>query len=298
MPSWRSRAPSADAALAAADHQDEGVAVRPRPSTSAVRASFHVTRSLYAPCCTPFGLVVPCSSSWPLSSSNVVSSVHAPSSFRRSRPEPRPTAVSKPDPRRDDAACLVRLLALGDPEVRCVGGFHRVPEQVGDAFAALGGRDVPGERDEVPPERGRGEQARGPIGVPRGERGREVRQPLLHALPGGRRGAGLRLDGLGHGRSSDPVPHRCDTGAQTTRSRRLRQRQPGRSPPAVDARAAHADHRRRNGRARPPTTRLVRLRPRGSRRRAPRAPRPAGRRRSPAAGAAAARCPSCRTSAR
>ena len=67
----------------------------PKPSTSAARRSFQVTRSLRAPCSTPLGRVVPWFSSWPLSSSSVVRNVQAPSSLSRSRPEPRPTAVSK-----------------------------------------------------------------------------------------------------------------------------------------------------------------------------------------------------------
>ncbi len=99
-------------------------------------------------------------------------------------PGAAPDRRLEPDPRRDDAVGFGGLLAFGDREVRGVGRLHRLLQQVGHTIAVLGGRDVPGERDQVAPERRRCEQRRRPLGVACRERLGEIGQPLLHALPG------------------------------------------------------------------------------------------------------------------
>ena len=67
----------------------------------------------------------------------MVSSVQAPSSFRRSRPEPRPDGGVEVDPRRDDAVGLAGLLAVGDPEVGGVGALHRGTEAAAESQVLL-----------------------------------------------------------------------------------------------------------------------------------------------------------------
>ena len=103
------------------------------------------------------------------------------------------------EPGRGDAVGLLGLLAVGDPEVRGVGRLHGVAQQVVDPVAVLDGREVPGERDQVAPEGGGGEQAGGALGVAGGQCRLEVGQPGLDA-PAGRgrlRGRG-GLEGLRH----------------------------------------------------------------------------------------------------
>ena len=162
-----------DAALAAADHQDVRLGARtraprpPRPARPA-RSAGRGTRRARPP---DGGRA--CGSSWPLSSSSVVSSVHAPSSVSRSGPRPRPTAVSNAiqavvTPSASSAGSVV-----GNP-LR-VGRVEGGPQQVGDPVAALDGLEVPGERDQVPPEAGGGEHPGGPVDVPGGQCRLEVR---------------------------------------------------------------------------------------------------------------------------
>ena len=99
----------------------------------------------------------------------MVSSVQASSSASsRSRPRPRPTAVSN-----SIHALVTPSASSGGSAVRKPLGsvlFERLAEQVGDPVGVLDGRDVPGERDQVAPEAGRGEHPGGAVDVAGGER--------------------------------------------------------------------------------------------------------------------------------
>ena len=93
--SWRSRAPRPMPAWPPPMITTYGCSVMPSSDASCSRSSSQVVRAGFARRSTPFGRVGPRRSSWPLSSSSVVSNVqHRPSRSRRC-PRPRPAAVSK-----------------------------------------------------------------------------------------------------------------------------------------------------------------------------------------------------------
>ena len=186
-PSWRSRAPSAMPPWPPPIDHDVGLRGRGRGSLDlGARASPATSPGpCAAPCSTPFGRLAPWCSSWPLSSSSVVSSVQAPSVVQPQQARAAPDRGLERDPRRrstPSASAGSSPSAIRKSSASVVSIVCR--EQVGDPVAALDGLDVPGERDEVAPEAGRGEQARRALGVPGGERGLEVGQPPLDPLAG------------------------------------------------------------------------------------------------------------------
>ena len=229
MPSWRSRAPERDAALAAADHQDVGVAVpaeavdlggaRLLPGDPVLgRAVLHALgpgralRLLVALELVqrgeqrPGALVVQAQQARARGPTAVSNRIHAVTT-------PSASSGSSPSVIRKSVASVVSIVCA---------------EQVGDALAALDGRDVPGERDEVAPERRSWRTGPQRDRRPARRAPRRSRTATSPRVAGRATSCALRLDGLGHGAllrsgarsDAAPTSRQLDLGRRRKRQRR------------------------------------------------------------------------------